>query len=222
LLNQFYPPDTAATGQLLADVAKALAAAGHEVHVVCSWGLYGGGHVADGGASPGPAGVHVRRVGTSGLGRRTRLRNRFYDWGAFYLLAASESLRLGRLDACLVLTSPPFISAVGARVKRLWGTRLVLWMMDLWPDVAEAVGSIPPGGLISRSSRILARWTHARADVIISLGVTMTERLCNQGVPRDKITTVHNWVPSEAVTPLPWGRTYHPSCAPFEGRFVVM
>ena len=56
LLNQFYPPDTAATGQLLADVAAGLAAGGHEVHVVCSRGSYGGGRVRpaaerDGGGS---------------------------------------------------------------------------------------------------------------------------------------------------------------------------
>lgn len=38
LLNQFYPPDTAATGQLLADVARGLAASGHEVDVICSRG----------------------------------------------------------------------------------------------------------------------------------------------------------------------------------------
>ncbi len=48
LLNQFYPPDVAATGQLLGDVAAALAQRGHEVHVLCSRGAYGGGPVERG------------------------------------------------------------------------------------------------------------------------------------------------------------------------------
>ena len=43
LLNQFYRPDTAATGQLLADVAGELVRRGHETHVLCSRRAYGGG-----------------------------------------------------------------------------------------------------------------------------------------------------------------------------------
>ncbi len=42
-LNQYYIPDVAATGQLLADVAEELAAQGHEAHVICSRRTYCGG-----------------------------------------------------------------------------------------------------------------------------------------------------------------------------------
>ena len=42
LLNQFYPPDAAPTGVMLAGVAGQLAADGHEVVVWCSGGAYGG------------------------------------------------------------------------------------------------------------------------------------------------------------------------------------
>lgn len=214
LLNQFYPPDTAATGQLLADVAAGLAADGHEVHVVCSRGSYEGGRVhGDERDDAGPVSVH--RVGATCRGR-ARAIDRLCDWASYYALAVEQGLALGRFDACLALTTPPFIAAVGALLKRTRGTRLALWTMDLWPDVAEALGSVRPGGGLSRTLRGLAGRLYRESDAVVSLGETMTERLRSQGVPAAKLLTVHNWVPGEAVRPLPWGANH------MDGRFVVM
>jgi len=219
LLNQFYPPDTAATGQLLADVAAGLAERGHEVHVVCSRGSYGGGRVTA--ARDEGDGVRVHRVGATARGR-ARAVDRLCDWTSYYALAARRSLGLGRFDVCLALTTPPFIGAVGAVLKRLRGTRLVLWTMDLWPDVAECLGSVRAGGALSRGLRRVACGLYERADAIVSLGETMTQRLQSHGVPGRKIRTVHNWVPAEAVRPLPWGRSYLEGAFGLDGRFVVM
>jgi len=68
LLNQFYPPDVAATRQLLADLAVGLVYKGHEVHVLCSRRVYGGG------MEKYPAeqlinGVYIHRVAATGFGR---------------------------------------------------------------------------------------------------------------------------------------------------------
>ncbi len=68
LLNQFYPPDVTATGQLPADLAAELVYKGHEVHVLCSRRVYGGG------MEKYPAeqlinGVYIHRVAATGFGR---------------------------------------------------------------------------------------------------------------------------------------------------------
>jgi colanic acid biosynthesis glycosyl transferase WcaI len=63
---------------------------------------------------------------------------------------------------------------------------------------------------------------YEQADSIISPGWTMTERLRSRGVAAEKIVTVHNWVPSEAVHSLPWGRRYVDGDRQFDGQFVVM
>jgi hypothetical protein len=41
LLNQFFWPDTAPTGQLLTDLARYLAEQGHEVTAICDASNYG-------------------------------------------------------------------------------------------------------------------------------------------------------------------------------------
>ena len=220
LLNQFFPPDTAATGQLLGDVAVGLAGGGHEVHVICSAGSYEGGQLNDV-RGAGLGGVSVHRVGATARGR-ARAAGRLLDWGSYYGLAAARALRLGRFDACLALATPPFIGLVGALLKRRHGTRLVLWTMDLWPDVAVAMRVMRAGGWPAHALRLIAKRLYRAADAIISLGSTMTQRLAALGVDEAKISTVHNWVPGEAVRPLPWGRRYIEGRFPLDGQFVAM
>lgn len=43
-------------------------------------------------------------------------------------------------DVIVAKTDPPLISLMGAVVARLRGARLVNWLQDLFPEVAEALG----------------------------------------------------------------------------------
>ncbi len=219
LLNQFYPPDPAATGQLLQDVALGLLQAGHEVHVICSAGAYSGGSARTA-AAPLP-GLHIHRVAASSFGR-TRAAGRLADWGSYFALALGHGLWLGRFDACLALTTPPFIGAVAGMLKTLRRTKVVLWSMDLWPEFGEMGGAIRAGSFNSRALHRLARWIYNQSDAVVSIGTAMTDRLAGYGLPRDKLTTVHNWVPAEAVQPRLRGQRSVGKCQTPDGRFVVM
>lgn len=196
-LNQFYIPDVATTGQLLADVAEELAAQGHEVHVICSSRAYSGGTEAL------PAveiinGVRIHRVSATGFGRDRRIVH-ILDWLSFYIVAMWRALRLPKMDVCVALTTPPFIALIGVVLGRLRGTKVVVWTMDVYPEVAVAFDVLAKRSFLCR---LLARLNHRiykAAIAIISLGEVMTDRLAEAGVPRDKITVVHNWVPRETV-----------------------
>jgi len=196
-VNQFYIPDVAATGQLLADVAEKLAASGHHVHVICSRRKYCGG-AATFAANELINGVHVHRVGATGFGRVTAA-GRIVDWLSFFLLATWRALRLARMDVCVSLTTPPLISLVGLMLSKLKGTRSVIWVMDVYPDIAVAYDVLPGSGfwyrMLSCFNNILLR----NAAAVVSLGEVMTERLQSFGVLPEKLHTVHNWVPGETV-----------------------
>ena len=73
LVNQFFVPDTAATGQLLFDVARACADAGHDIHVICSRGTYAGGQ-SQAEASTVHSRIRVHRLPAFGLGRGSNVR----------------------------------------------------------------------------------------------------------------------------------------------------
>lgn len=197
LLNQFYIPDTAATGQLLADVAEGLAAQGHEVHVICSRRRYGDGLDAFA-AQEEIDGVHVHRVGATGFGRG-RVVGRLLDYLSFYILAARRAFLLPRMDVCIALTTPPFIAIIGLMLHRWRGTKVVVWTMDVYPEVAVAFEVIGERSLLRNLLARLSRRVYRAAAAVISLGDVMADRLTEAGAPREKIVVVHNWVPREPV-----------------------
>jgi len=197
LLNQYYIPDVAATGQLLADVAEELAAQGHEVHVICSRRTYSGG------AEVRPAreeinGVNVHRVGATGFGRGTRIA-RILDWLSFYVLATWWALRLAKMDVCVALTTPPFLALIALMLHKGKGTQSVIWVMDVYPDIAVAYDVLREKSLLYRVLTRVNKVLYRNAAAVISLGETMTERLQSLGAPKDTLHTVHNWVPGESV-----------------------
>jgi glycosyltransferase involved in cell wall biosynthesis len=195
LLNQFYPPDVAATGQLLAELAKGLAQRGHEVHVICSRGSYSGKNrkfprytLADG--------VHVHRVNAFNFGRAKTV-GRLADYLSFYVPALLKAVCLPRTDICVSLTTPPFIGLIAVLLRKLKGTQFVLWVMDVYPEVAVAYGAIRKDSLPSRLCARLSRLLYSKAAVIVSLGKVMTEKLVEAGAEGKKIATVHNWAVGE-------------------------
>jgi len=203
LLNQFYLPDVASTGQHAGDLAQALADRGHEVHVLCSQRSYSGGR-ARFGADEVLNGVHVHRVLATGMGRAS-IPARAVDYGSFYALALWRVLALRRMDLCIALTTPPFIALVGVILNRIRNTRLVLWNMDTFPEAGVAVGVVSENGLLHKLLRRLRRMIYRRAWRIISLGETMTELLCRAGADPRKILLARMWVPSDSVHPQPHG-----------------
>lgn len=201
LLNQFYKPDTAATGQLLADVAERLIACGHDVDVICGGRRYDG-DACRSGAVETIGGVRVHHVATTGFGRR-RLAGRAIDYLSFYFGAAWRALTLPRPDVCLSLTTPPFIAVIGWLLSKLHGTPSVLWVMDVYPEIAVAYRVLSERSLLRRLLAGLSRRLYRNAAAVISLGEVMTQRLYEAGARAERLYTVHNWVPGEAAGPLP-------------------
>ncbi len=196
-LNQYYVPDIAATGQLLADLAESLAARGHEVHVICSRRQYSGGAAKLAGKGE-LNGVQVHRVRATGFGRG-RAVGRIADYLSFYVLATWRALRLAKMDVCVALTTPPFIALIGLVLRRLRGTKVVVWSMDMYPEVAVAFDVLSERSLLRRVLAWVSRRVYKAATAVISLGDVMAERLKEAGVPYEKIVVIHNWVPGEIM-----------------------
>lgn len=191
LINQYYPPDLAPTAHLAASLAEHRASRGDEVRVVTGRGGY---VPAVSGASRSSR-VLVRRLRTSRRGKQ-RLAFRLLDYLAFYLQAAVHSAFLPRQDLIISLTTPPLIGLV-ARLHRLFHrrTKIILWNMDVYPDVAEAVGLINGGGIASRLCRGLAKLQFSSVSQIVALDRAMSDRL-HQYMPSGRpiqITVIPNW-----------------------------
>ena len=195
LLNQFFWPDSAATSQLLTDVARDLARDGHDVHVICSAATYAGKSEEE--APP----VTIHRVKAASFKRG--FLGRILSYASFYTGAARQSLSLKRFDVVMSLTTPPLLSLIGNLLQLLRGSRHWIWEMDVYPDVAVSLGYMKAGGIVERVVGLLADWSRRRADGVIALGECMKDRLVARGIPANKIAICDNWADSSAISVLP-------------------
>jgi colanic acid biosynthesis glycosyl transferase WcaI len=111
-------------------------------------------------------GVDVRRVWSTRFGRAF-LPGRAIDYATFYC-SAFFAIRRER-DAIIVpLTDPPLISVVAALASR----RIVNWLQDLFPEVANALGIRAP-----RFLRRIRDWSLRRARMNVAIGAEMAKRV---------------------------------------------
>lgn len=223
IVNQFFPPDEAPTGKLCKSLADHLASAGHDVTILASNGGYRTARGDDVKASK----VRVIRAWTPRLGKARVLR-RLTDYAFFYAVAALRSLLLRRQDVFICLTTPPFIVWV-ARLHRLIhrGTRVVLWNMDCYPEVAERCGKLKPDSFLSRLTRWNNRVIFRGLDHLVSLDPAMQELLLSQYAPAKRklpASIIPNWERAEHYPPSmldlpPWEGTDRLGLA---DRFVVL
>jgi len=205
-VNQYYWPSHASTAQHLADLVESLAKEGYECHVLCGQGGYKPG------TPPLPLSevhrdVHIHRVPTTSLGRRSTL-TRMIDYLSFYVRALFACLLMPRYDAVVTLSTPPIIGLLGTLLRRLKGTRHVYWSMDLHPDASVALGKMSPRNPIVAFLAWLSNAVYRQADRVVVLGDYMAARIVAKGVPEEKIESIPVWSRREEIYPLP--RAEHP------------
>jgi glycosyltransferase involved in cell wall biosynthesis len=220
-VNRYFHPDHSATSQMLTDLTIDLGREGFDVTVITSRQL-----IDDAGARLAARdrlnGIDVHRVWSTRFGRRS-LPGRGLDYLTFYLGAGWRLARLCRRgDVVVAKTDPPLISVIAALVTRLRGARLVNWLHDLFPEIAERVGvpSIP--GVVANALRGMRNRSLRWACCNVVIGSRMAEQVRALGIPGDRVVTVHNWCDADAVRPLPLDGHGFRGARDLQDRTVVM
>lgn len=191
-------------------LARELAHRGHSVRVLTGYPnfpdgrLYGGYRMElrrDGIVS----GIPVRRValfpshGPSILGRLA-------NYGTF---AASASLWgaswFKDVEALWVSNSPPTVGLPTWLIQARYRPRIVMHIMDLWPESLQAGGFGRPVERWRLLRSALDRWlsmTYEVADSIACTSRTQIELLGQRGVPAHKLSYVPIWVDETIFHPM--------------------
>jgi len=201
LINQTFYPDVAATAQHGHDLARHLVAQGHEVSVIASRSIYGKAGTA---LPPYEKvdGIEIHRVGRSFYGKAGLLA-RTTDFALFYLLTAAKAIQIGRHDVSVCFTTPPFIALLGLVLRGLRGTKVVYWVMDLYPDVLVVTGVLREDSLTTRVLERLNRLALARADRTVVLGRCMERRVLAKGIDPANVERINVWSDVNEICPRP-------------------
>jgi colanic acid biosynthesis glycosyl transferase WcaI len=197
LIAQFYPPEPVAAANRVSAMARAFAAAGHDVHVHTGMPSFPDGVV------PAPYrglrrlaetvdGITVERVWTYASSNALP-GNRLLNWLSVAAgTAVDVAARAERYDA-VVVSSPPVTLALpallGAFAHR---APLVVDVRDVWPEIAVAMGSWTPD---SRPARLVGRVAdalYARAALVTCVTETARAQIVARGVDPAKVLLAPN------------------------------
>ncbi len=225
LLNQYFNPDVAASGQRFAEVADALAAA-HDVTAVVARPSYGrrehdlGGRFTDSVKRP-PRSFsgRVRRVWSTRLSRY-RPWARLLNYLSYLAAAFVAGVFTRRPDAVVAATDPPVVGLVGLAVGRLRRAPLVYLLWDIHPEATLAAG-IMRDGLVTRATAWANRLVLERAAAVVVPTAAMGRTAVELGAPEDRVSVIPHWEDTDVVRPEPKDNAFSRRFALVD-RFVLM
>ncbi len=197
-VNRFYHPDFSATSQMLTGLASSLAG-NCKVTVVTSRRLYND-PVARLNRKDEYRGVEILRLNTTRLGR-ARLWRRAFDYLTFYLGVMWWLARYVKPgDVVVLMTDPPLLQLLNTSIIRIKGGKVVNWLQDIFPEIAQRLGLFPRPAWLSR---LIIRWRDealraVQVNVVIS--ARMKHYLAGRGVNNTQL--IPNWSHGELITPL--------------------
>ena len=171
-LNQYFPPDPAPTGMLLRELADALEETGHVVDFVDAGECYRGE-------------------------KRSRGRMRREMKALARVLAGG--LRCRRPDVIESASSTPCVLVVATALALWRRAGSVHWLMDMYPEIAVALGEIRPGAFSGAIARLMA-WCYRRTDRVVALDADMAARLIAYSVD---VAVVRPWVFPAVIERIP-------------------
>ena len=151
-LNQYGPPDPVPTARLLGELAAHLRGRGHEVEILSQTQSYQGRPARGGGRLRRELGA-LLAIGRAG-------------WGA----------KGSRPDVVLALSSPPGLLVLAALLAIRHRARLAHWAMDLYPELAAALGETGPRAIFDGLRRAM-RWAYQRCALVVALDEDMRSHL---------------------------------------------
>jgi glycosyltransferase involved in cell wall biosynthesis len=185
MFNRVYPPVRGATGRVMRDLARGLAADGWHVTVVTT------GPKA---AKERDGAVRIVRIKAN-----TRPRT-ILSYALIWARLLLTGLRMKRRDLVITLTDPPLLVVAGQMIARARGSRHMHWCHDMYPDLLPALGVNPPEFIVRRL-RAAAAQAMAQCDKVIVIGRCMARRMIRNGVEARRISIIPNWPDRELVSP---------------------
>ncbi len=225
MVTQWFPPEKAF---IPADIARGLAASGHDVTIITGFPNYPLGKIYP---------DWRQRPWSDDKSQDYRLRrvalypshsaSAFHRAAGYLSFAATSTVfawRILRRAEVVYVYHPPLTAAFGPWLSRLLrGAPYVLHVQDIWPDSVLSAGLVRPAtaSLLRRALEAACSAVYRRADALVTIAPTMSSLLAERGYSPDQLHVVPNWADEEVFHP-----SEHNDAAAerlkFSGSFIVM
>jgi glycosyltransferase involved in cell wall biosynthesis len=222
ILTEFYPPDYAATGQLIEEIAIELGKLGIFVKVFTGQP----GYAFEKSSAPvieSSRNLTVQRSRSSRMWH-SRIRGKgvngilFFLRSILYLIKNSD-----RGDVLLLTTAPPFLPILGYLARYVFGIRYVCLLYDIYPDIAVELQVVPAKHPLARIWDWLNQQTWKSAERVIVLNSSMRDRIVKKcPAIEGKISVIHNWANPERIVPIPKDENWFAREHALTDKFTVL
>ncbi len=202
IITQFFPPDYAATGQLIQELAHQLGNKNIQVNIFTGQPGYAFKQ-EKASALETTTNIIIQRSQVKQFCSK-RIRSKILNGTIFTLMAGWYLLKNARKnDAVILTTAPPFLAIVGYVASLIFKLDYICLVYDLYPDVVVELGIISQHNLIAKLwNKINASIWH-RSKKIVVLSNTMKQRITEQHPEvAAKISVIHNWADAAWIKPL--------------------
>ena len=202
VVNQFFPPDFAPTGQLINELVAHLGDNGTPIKVFTGLPAYAFNEV-----SALPLEIHnnviIRRTRATQVSIHN-IRGKAFHGFLFTVRSILHLLRhLKKDDTLLLTTAPPFLPFIGYLLHLVKGSNYVCLIYDLYPDVAEKLGVISSENWIIKLWNRLNELTWKKATKVIVLSTSMKKQILKkQPKLGHKISVISNWSDPNWIVPI--------------------
>ena len=200
VINQYYRPDVASSGQLLAELCEFLSSGGITVHVVTGQPSY----TTD--AHPAPKeellnGVIVHRVSLGKSIGKNNMATRFtgyckFLWGSWIL--SRKVARTTNPNLVITLSNPPIVGLLGGILAKTRKIPFIYILYDIHPDILIATKWMNIPRILIRAWNYTNSFIFKCATTIIVPSSAMKATLIDQkSLTEDKIKVIANWARPE-------------------------
>jgi colanic acid biosynthesis glycosyl transferase WcaI len=187
IINQYYYPFHAATGQLLQELAEYLAEKGISVTVIT-----GKNGKKDLKFHEKINNVEIYRVNNTKDG--INFKTKFFSYLTFYFKLFFEFRNIKNGSIVMFLSTPPLIGIIPVALKKIKNLKLIYNIQDLYPDILNALGKLSERNIIYIMLKKLSKKIMKSSDIIITIGERMKELLEDRySIPTNKIKVIQNW-----------------------------
>lgn len=201
-MTQFYPPDYAATGQLIEELAIELGKQGLLVRVFTGQPGYAF-HSKSAPAREYFQQLIIQRSRATRIWSK-RIRGKALNGLLFCLRAGLHLLKTSsRGDVLLLTTAPPFLPIIGYLANKFFKLPYVCLVYDLYPDVAVELNVVSHHHWLVKMWNIVNNHIWIKSQKIIVLSPSMKNRMIAKCPHiKDKITVIHNWADANWIVPI--------------------
>ena len=222
IITQFFPPDYAATGQLIQELANQLGDRNIRVNVFTGQPGYAFKR------SSAPAieikdNVKIQRTRFKQFYSK-RIRSKTFNGIIFTIRSALYLLKNARQhDAVILTTAPPFLPIIGYLINLIFKLNYICLVYDLYPDVVVELGVIDAQNPIAKLWNKINSAVWHRSKEIVVLSDTMKQRItARHPAIADKISVIHNWADPNWIKPIPKQENWFAKQHQIGAKFTVL